>query len=82
MLMPRSALGSSVLVYGLVQAVGENWLLSIGTPLDAYSWLILGLTLRRPGRSRPIARARTEAGCGAGIPSLPAACPSRPLLAR
>jgi membrane protein implicated in regulation of membrane protease activity len=42
---PYAVLGLSLLAFGLVQSISENWLLSFGTPLDAYSWFILGLTL-------------------------------------
>ena len=42
---PYATLGLSLLAFGLVQSLTENWLLSFGTPLDAYSWFILGLTL-------------------------------------
>ncbi len=42
---PYATLGLSLLAFGLVQCLTENWLLSFGTPVDAYSWFILGLTL-------------------------------------
>jgi hypothetical protein len=42
---PYAVLGLSLLAFGCVQCIGENWLLSFGTPVDAYSWFILGLTL-------------------------------------
>lgn len=48
-----SVLGLSLLAFGLVQSVSENWLLSFGTPSDLYSWLILGLACASragPGR--------------------------------
>jgi len=44
---PFAALGLSLLAFGCVQCISENWLLSFGTPLDAYSWFILGLALAR-----------------------------------
>ena len=42
---PYATLGLSILTFGLVQCLTENWLLSFGNPLDAYSWFILGVTL-------------------------------------
>jgi len=42
---PYATLGLSLLTFGLVQSLAENWLLSFGTPLDAYSWFLLGVTL-------------------------------------
>jgi len=48
-----AVLGLSLLAFGLVQSISENWLLSFGTPLDAYSWFILGVTLTQgPSKSR------------------------------
>jgi hypothetical protein len=43
---PYAILGLSLLAFGFVQCLTENWLLSFGTPLDVYSWFILGITLR------------------------------------
>lgn len=42
---PYAVLGSSLITFGFVQCLTENWLLSFGTPIDAYSWLIFGITL-------------------------------------
>jgi hypothetical protein len=42
---PYAVLGLSLLAFGVVQSISENWLLSFGNPGDAYSWFILGLTL-------------------------------------
>lgn len=42
---PYAVLGLSLLAFGCVQSISENWLLSFGTPVDAYSWFILGVTL-------------------------------------
>ena len=42
---PYAALGLSLLAFGLLQCMTENWLLSFGIPGDAFSWFILGLTL-------------------------------------
>jgi len=49
---PYATLGLSLLAFGLVQCLSENWLLSFGTPLDAYSWFILGLTLTHNSSNR------------------------------
>lgn len=50
---PYATLGLSLLAFGLVQSIAENWLLSFGTPLDTYSWFILGVTLTQgPSNSR------------------------------
>lgn len=49
-----SILGVSLLAFGLVQCVSENWLLSFGTPADVYSWLILGLTLAQAPSCAPV----------------------------
>ncbi len=40
-----SVLGISILTFGIIQCISENWLLSFGTPLDLYSWFILGWCL-------------------------------------
>jgi hypothetical protein len=42
---PYASLGLSLLTFGLVQCLTENWLLSFGNPADAYSWFILGIAL-------------------------------------
>jgi len=41
----HSILGISILAFGVVQCISENWLLSFGTPLDLYSWFLLGWCL-------------------------------------
>jgi O-antigen ligase len=38
-----AVLGASIMVFGIVQCITENWLLSFGTPSDLYSWLLLGI---------------------------------------
>lgn len=40
-----ATLGLSLMAFGLVQCLTENWLLTFANPLDVYSWFILGLTL-------------------------------------
>lgn len=40
-------LGITVIGFGIVQCISENWLLSFGTPVDLYSWFLLGLTANR-----------------------------------
>jgi len=42
---PYATLGLSLLAFGLVNSISENWLLSFGSPFDVYSWFILGVTL-------------------------------------
>lgn len=44
-----SVLGISILAFGLVQCITENWLLTFGTPLDLYSWFLLGWCLADEG---------------------------------
>jgi len=45
---PYATLGLSLLALGLTNCLSENWLLTFATPLDVYSWFVLGIALRRP----------------------------------
>jgi len=62
-----SVLGISILAFGLVQCISENWLLSFGTPCDLYSWFILGIACAGKGVSaRALHRMRLATHSGFG----------------